>query len=260
MSARITEALRNIANTPALLVALDFDGTVSHLADDPMAVRAVPEARTVIDRLSHLDDTYVAFVSGRSLRDLSIVTERPEVSPILLVGSHGAEYLLPAVLADAGADEHAEPDDVAALAEGVARAVEAYEGAWVERKAVGFAVHVRPVAPTDRASALAEADAYMRSAAPAWRRRRGKNVAEYSWRHDGKDDALRRLRAITGASAVLFAGDDVTDEDAMRTLVESDLGVRVGEGETSAAVRVASPEDLAKLLDVVASIRARREQ
>lgn len=260
MTARITEALRAVASTETLLVALDFDGTVSHLGDEPMAVRAIPEAARVIDHLAHLDSTYVAFVSGRSLHDLDIVTERPSVSPILLVGSHGAEYRLPAVLAHVGESLETTPDDLELIVAGVQEQIEPYEGAWIERKTVGFAVHARRVEESQRVAVTDAADSFMQSAAPTWRRRRGKDVAEYSWHHEGKDDALRRLREITGATAVIFAGDDVTDEDAMRTLEPGDLGVRVGDGETGATVRVQTPEELAKLLDVIASIRGRGAQ
>jgi trehalose 6-phosphate phosphatase len=53
----------------------------------------------------------------------------------------------------------------------------------------------------------------------------------------------------------VFAGDDVTDEDALRALGPADLGVRVGAGETAAAVRVGSPEELAALLQHLADAR-----
>ena len=55
---------------------------------------------------------------------------------------------------------------------------------------------------------------------------------------------------------MFFAGDDVTDEDAMRTLGAGDLGVRVGDGATAARVRVADPKELAALLSVMAQMRA----
>ena len=54
---------------------------------------------------------------------------------------------------------------------------------------------------------------------------------------------------------MLFAGDDVTDEDALRSLVPGDVGVRVGAGETAAIVRVAGIPELADLLARLAQDR-----
>ena len=55
---------------------------------------------------------------------------------------------------------------------------------------------------------------------------------------------------------MLFAGDDVTDEDALASLEPADLGVRVGPGETSASVRVQDAREFADLLAALADLRA----
>ena len=45
---RLFEALTELARTPRLLVALDFDGTLAPEVDDPEKARAVPEARAAV--------------------------------------------------------------------------------------------------------------------------------------------------------------------------------------------------------------------
>ena len=258
MSTRIVEELREIAQAEVLLVALDFDGTVSHLSDEPMAVRAVPEAIAAVDALLDLERTYVAYVSGRSMRDLKVITERPDVSPLILVGSHGAEWLMPAVLGQVPdtADDEGKRAAAQHVQERVAAALEDLEGVFVEDKAFGFAVHTRLA--DDDATVLAHQRTaeIMAEAASDWRTRTGKDVLELAWRHEGKDDAIARLRQLTGATAVLFAGDDVTDEDALRSLGDSDLGVHVGNRDTAATLSVNTPEELSALLNVIASMRA----
>lgn len=262
MSARIVDGLRRIAQTETLLVALDFDGTVAHFADDPMVVRAIPEAAAAVDALARLEGTYVAYVSGRSLRDLTIISERPPVAPIILIGSHGAEQLLPAVLGESFVDDVAPEvrEQAATVLALLQDAVVDLDGVMIEEKAYGFALHTRraDAATTERAQHAVLG--IMRGITPAWRQRSGKDVLEFAWRHDGKDQAVSRLRALTGATAVLFAGDDLTDEDALRTLGEDDLGVHVGGGETAATLTVSDPEELAALLNVVAAIRAARNE
>jgi trehalose 6-phosphate phosphatase len=256
-----TSAVEEIARAERLLVALDFDGTLAPLGDDPMAVRALPEAAEAVRRLAAAPDTTVAFVSGRQLADLRVIGEHADDSVVWLAGSHGAEHWRPAGI-EIAADDVPMADVVEragiadALVADVERAVEGIDGAWVEPKAYGFALHTRLAQEQDAARAQSLVDALVAERAPEWRRRTGKNVVEYAWRHEGKDTAIARLRAETEATAVVFAGDDVTDEDALRSLGEGDLGIRVGEGETAAKVRVADPLELAELLTALAVSRA----
>ena len=59
-------------------------------------------------------------------------------------------------------------------------------------------------------------------------------------------------------TAVLFAGDDVTDEDAFAALspADGDVTVKVGDGETAAGLRVGSPAEVAELLHALADLRS----
>lgn len=258
MSADATTAIETIATTPVLLIALDFDGTVSELRDDPMAVRAIPEAAAALEHLSALPDTFVAFVSGRSLRDLAVIAERAEDSPVLLSGSHGAEYLVPAALGAVPAVTVHPPADLAVIESAVRAAVAEIAGARIEDKAYGFALHTRLADERATAAAQQAVDGVMVHA-EGWRRRGGHDVIEYAWRSEGKNDGVERLRTLTGATAVVFAGDDVSDEDALRALGAGDLGIRVGEGvETAAKLTVPTPQALAALLAQVAAVRAQR--
>jgi trehalose-6-phosphatase len=68
--------------------------------------------------------------------------------------------------------------------------------------------------------------------------------------------ALDALRASTNATAVLYLGDDDTDEDAFATLDGDDVGVKVGAGRTLAQVRIPSARDAVALLARVAQVRA----
>ncbi|MGI6877479.1 trehalose-phosphatase [Microbacterium sp. gxy059] len=246
-----------VAEAPRLLVALDFDGTLAPLVDEPMSARATPEAAAAITALAAAPGTTVAFVSGRTIADLRVIAEHDDASPVWLAGSHGAEHWRPAGAppVDAGDADGGggDPDVLAADAEAI---VEGCAGAWIERKAFGFALHTRQADEAAEREAQRRVDALMAERAPEWRRRTGKRVVEYAWRHEGKDTAIADLRAATAADAVLFAGDDVTDEDALRSLAPGDLGIRVGPGETAADITVSDTRELSVLLDRIARIRA----
>lgn len=253
-------ALSAIASTPRLVVALDFDGTASPLVPDPMAARALPEVAAQVARLAALPDTLVAYVSGRSMDDLRVITEHDDDSVIALAGSHGAQYWYPGT-GDAGATgpetAAGEREELWAAARPI---IDRYEGAEFEPKTFGMGVHTRTATPEVEQAVFAEVDALVAERFPHWRRRSGHRVLEFSSRNEGKDAAMAALREHFDATGILFAGDDVTDEDAMRVLTDADLGVRVGPGESAAVLRVENPQEMAQLLETLADERTSQRE
>lgn len=249
----LDSALTRLADAEHLLVALDFDGTLAPFVDHPEDARALPEARLAVERLLEVSHTTVAFVSGRAVDSLERVSEAP--AGVLLVGSHGAEYRFDGV--DAHPELHAE--DAARVSEleaAFAGFPDAHSGARIERKPAGFAVHTRGL---DADEAFAAQDAARRIVAdvyPDATVRDGKDVLEFSVLAATKGDAILHLRDYTGATAVLYSGDDVTDEDAFEVLVDGDLALKSGEGPTIAPFRVGSPAEVAAVLDRLATLRA----
>ena len=138
-------ALATIARTPRLLVALDFDGTVSPHVADPMSARALPAAVAAVGRLAALPQTFVAYASGRSLHDLREITEHEDGSPILLAGSHGAQFWFP----DTGeeTDLSSEPADQAEVVAELRALIADLDGVVHGPKTFGFGVHTRTAAP-----------------------------------------------------------------------------------------------------------------
>jgi trehalose 6-phosphate phosphatase len=251
-----TQALRGVAASDRLLVALDFDGTLSPLEDEPMDARMLPAARDAVNALIDAPRTVVALVSGRSLTDLRLIAEHDEGSRLLLAGSHGAEFWVPRE----GVVSHGENLAEATLRDALRTAAEAatihLDGVWIEPKTFGFGVHTRRASRESADEANRVVDAMVQQDAPHWRRRSGHNIVEYAFRHEGKDSAIAELREHTRASAVLFAGDDVTDEDALKTLRPDDLGVHVGKGRTAATVSVPDIPAMADLLSTLAEMRS----
>lgn len=249
------DALTAIAATPRLVVALDFDGVASPLVAEPMAARALPEVKVQLGRLAALPDTFVAYVSGRSMHDLQEITEHTADSSTTLAGSHGAQYWFPGIGASDAPGAATEEGAREALWAAAQPIVDRYEGVGLEPKTFGMGIHTRRATPEIEAAAFAEIDALVAERFPHWRRRSGHRVLEFSSRVEGKDAAMETLRKHFDATGILFAGDDVTDEDAMRVLQSGDLGVRVGAGESAATLRVDTPQEIAGLLEVLASER-----
>ncbi len=204
-------------------------------------------------------NTRVALISGRALESLESVTELPDEA--LLVGSHGIEIRL-------DSPEHqlrltdSERERKDALHEALDGVVDAIDQVWLEPKPAGFALHTRLATEADSRIAHLEALSEAGAVVDDLKIREGKNVLEFSVRSTHKGEALEHLRTYTSADAVLFAGDDVTDEDAFAALQPHDLGLKSGKGETLAAHRVSGPLAVAQVLDLLAEYRegGRHEQ
>lgn len=250
----LSAALDRLAATQRLLVALDFDGTVSPLVDNPGESRVLPAARAALTELERMPDTWIAFVSGRPLSGLVRVTEADDAA--LLVASHGVEVRLSggAVDVDLTVDERAR---LAVLDSELERVVSGTPGTKLERKPVGLGLHTRGVPVEQAQAAEAAARAAAASVGGGFLERAGKNILEFAVRDANKGDGIERLRDHLGATAVLYAGDDVTDEDGFAVMRGDDMGVKVGAGDTKAGYRVADPDAVGALLARLAALRAR---
>jgi trehalose 6-phosphate phosphatase len=250
------DALDRLARTPRLLVALDFDGTLAPPVDDPELARAVPEARAAVLALLAVPNTRVALVSGRALESLEHVADLPD--DVLLIGSHGVEIRLDSPDAELTLEPHelVQRDVLSDVLEQVADAV---DDIWIEEKPAGFALHTRLA--TERNSRIAHLVAMQEARAEVEdvKVRSGKDVLEFSVRSNTKGEAVEHLRQYTKATAVFYAGDDVTDEDAFAALGAGDFGLKSGPGETAAAHRVTGPAEVARVLAELARLRAAHE-
>ncbi|GAA2080516.1 trehalose-phosphatase [Pseudolysinimonas kribbensis] len=248
----LVDALRAFAAAPRILVALDFDGTLAPVVDDPARARAVPEAQDAVLRLAGMPGVRVALVSGRSLSSLIEVAEVPD--RVLLVGSHGIELRLDEP-GDAVALDAAELERVEVLREVLEDVASGIDRVWLEQKPAGFALHTRLASQADSRRAHLVAMEETRAELEGLTVRHGKNVLEFAVRSTTKGEAIEHLRRYTRADRVLYAGDDVTDEDAFAALLPGDVGVKSGAGPTVAAFRVAGPEEVAHAIARLAELR-----
>ncbi|MDZ5078937.1 trehalose-phosphatase [Nesterenkonia sp. HG001] len=253
-------ALRGFAALPRLLVCLDFDGCVSELVADASEARPVPANAEAIRRLAGLDGVRVAYVSGRPLESLRELAAPP--SGALLIGSHGAERDV-ADLAPQGAGLTLTPGQQAArreLLEVFESIAAGTEGAWVEHKPAGAAIHVRKIPDAGEAKQVLVESRAAVATLDEVHPKEGKMVLEAVVVQADKGEGISELRRLVSPDAVLFAGDDVTDEFGFAVLAGEDLGVKVGEGETRAAHRIEAPAQLAAVLNTIAEAREAREE
>jgi len=260
--------LRELVTAERVLIALDFDGVLAPLQDDPETSRILPESAAAIAALSSIPGTRVALVSGRDIATLRRLTAPPE--DVWIVGSHGAEVDLgtaarsPELTAAERSMLSAIDDHLDSFAHTLP--VEAAEapsatGFRVERKPYSRTVHTRGF-DAAFASALHEHAVAVQQEFPDIRVIEGHDITELAVKQATKGDGLRELMTAEAATAVAYFGDDVTDEDAFAELerLSADhpaavLGVKVGPAPTRAPVRIADPDAVAALLARLAKQR-----
>jgi trehalose 6-phosphate phosphatase len=246
LPADLTTALDAAARVPRLLVTSDFDGTLSPIVNNPSDARPLPDAGQALIDLAELPATSVALISGRALRDLRVLSSMP--STVHLVGSHGAEF-------DSGFAHEIDRELLQTITDTLNSIASGKPAVTVETKPASVALHVRNASPADGEDALREA----RAASEGWdaHATEGKAVLEFAVISTDKGEAVDILRDRDDATAVVFFGDDVTDEKAFRRMRDGDIGVKVGPGDTLAGFRIDSPDDVAAALGYLLDARRR---
>jgi trehalose 6-phosphate phosphatase len=248
-SASLVSAIERLAFEPRLVVASDFDGTLSPIAAQPDGARPQPGAIDALERLAALPSTSVAVVSGRALGDLDEIAPMP--AHIERIGSHGLEN---SAGGNYGLDARAHLRLNRLIGE-LEALTEATPGARVEVKPFSVAFHYRNADAARAERALSWIDDVVNRRDGVWRKP-GHKVVELMVLPASKSWAIDLLRERNSKAAVFYAGDDVTDEDVFSDLRDGDVGCKVGEGPTAAEFRVGDPGEVVALLVALAERRA----
>jgi trehalose 6-phosphate phosphatase len=235
-----------LAEPGRALVALDYDGVLAPIVDEPSEARPAPGAVEVLGRLAGQLGT-LAVVTGRPAEVVVELGGLDRVPGLLVEGQYGAERWTAGTLTTP--DEP--PPGVAALRVELPAALAAAgadPAVWVEDKRLALVVHTRRAADPD--AELARLSPTLRRLAGAYglNAHHGKMVLELRPKGFDKGGVLRRLAAAADPGAVLFAGDDVGDLPAFAVVEELRAGGTPGLSVASAspeAAEVAERADLA---------------
>lgn len=250
MSSDLSQAISRLAERRGIVVATDFDGVLAPLVDDPMTSRALPGDLEALRELAAMPDVSVALVSGRDLATLLHLTGvDPDAEPIVAFGSHGAQSTAADTVQLDAAQQHA-LDDLERL---TAAHVEAHPGTRLERKPAARVVHTRGMDAEPAARATQDL-LDTATGRPHVHVLVGKDVVELSVVDANKGTAVLGLKASRGADAVVYLGDDVTDEHVFTRLGPDDIGIKVGAGQTAAAYRVDDCEAVTGVLEQIVRV------
>ena len=241
------------AATTRLAIFTDFDGTLVEIAETPDGIDVPESLPHALERAARELDSAFAVLTGREIGDID-----KYLSPLILpvAGAHGTQRRR--------ADGTLEAADMAntLAAEEIAHAVEslvmAHSGLLLEAKDGSVALHFRQAPELEEACRTAMQEAV--NGVTDFVLVPGKMVLEARPRGITKGTALRAFMAeepFLGRTPI-FIGDDTTDEDGFIAAQElGGVGIKLGEGETSARMRIANVASVHALIKGLGDIAAR---
>ncbi|MFC5675872.1 trehalose-phosphatase [Aeromicrobium endophyticum] len=199
-----------VADPAGTLLALDFDGTLSHIVDDPTRAYAHPDSVEALGRLGSVLGQ-LAIITGRPVRqalDLGGFEGRAGLERLVILGQYGAERW------DAADGRTSEPDRPAAVAELASTLPDwlvehGAQDVRIEDKGLAIALHTRGIDPRLLDELREPVDRL--AAALGLAVEPGRQVIELRGLGHDKGDALLALAAESGARQVIFGGDDLGD-------------------------------------------------
>lgn len=248
------ELAGRLGSVPRLLVATDFDGTLTAIRPRPEEASLPPAVRSSLAALAAHPGVRVAVLSGRVLADVARLVDLPKA---VYAGNHGLE------IKGGGMDYiHAPALAARPMLDAAARLLEdamaAVPGSFVEHKGLTISLHHR-LAAREAMPLVEAAVAACAARFPGLKVHHGKMVTEVrpdvAW---NKGNALKRLLKGLGlpAAAALYMGDDTTDEDAFAVLNGLGTSLHVGSDPgTRARFRLRDPDDTAEFLDWLRKLR-----
>jgi trehalose-phosphatase len=255
-------AIRRIAGRYLLLLT-DYDGTLSPLAPTPAEAFVPSQVREALDAVAATDRVTVGVVSGRRRAD---VADRVGPDAEFVAGLHGLEI--------EGRSVAFRHDSLLGVAPIIARlaAQSSFDLAWcpgclIENKFYALTCHVRLV-PDELAESALEvfedlAEPHLQ--AGVLRLLTGAKAMEVlpaaDW-HKGRAVEWIRARVserIGDRVAVIYLGDDRTDEDAFTALRDDDFAIGVGLRPHSHMIdaRLSGPAAVGEFLALVATLLRR---
>ncbi len=246
-----------MAGTPAPLISfdlaeldpegtalfLDFDGTLADFAERPDAVSVPLPTRKVLARLEESTSGALAIVTGRPINDIDRF-----LAPLRLpvAGVHGLERrTAEGKISTEAVDEHV----ISLIAGKLKEFTDRNPGTVFETKQGSIALHFRQ--RPELAEACSETVHEAVGDLKGLHILPGKMVIEVKSGRATKADAVAAFMEESPfrGRLPLFAGDDVTDEDAFHEIArENGVSIKIGNGDTAAGYRSENTDAFRKWL------------
>lgn len=232
--------LKNILNKGPVFLLLDFDGTISPIVDDPKDAFLNDDFKKILKELT-LKPVYLGIVTGRSIQDIK---KRIKLKNIFYAGDHGFE-----IKSKLFSFQYPLASDYKNAIQEILAQIKIQllpiPGVILQPKKYSNSIHYRKVDSSDLPSFKKKTKSILRPYINSHRVKffRGKKVYEIKPPVDwdkGKavEKIVEELRSKSLLSDIkpIYIGDDVTDEDAFRSVNKlGGISIRVGKTKKSKA-------------------------
>jgi len=212
---------------------LDFDGTLSPIVKNPEEAVVSDRVKGWLKRLSEDKNHKVAIVTGRSLKDIK---KRVGLKNIIYAGNHGMEVYYRGRFLLRKCDIYRKP--LKKLEKELTEKLSGIPDIYLENKGISIAVHLRRL----KKEYHKKVGRIVKATVEPWLKRYklqmtgGKMLLEVrplSW-NKGKA-VLWIWKKLAPKHLPVYAGDDVTDEDAFAALRPYGITIRIGKTRESHA-------------------------
>ncbi|CAG0890117.1 unnamed protein product [Darwinula stevensoni] len=242
-----------VGDRATLALLLDYDGTLAPIAPKPELAFLPMETKNVLEKLSRLEDVFVAVISGRSVDD---VKKMVGLDGITYAGNHGLEVLHPDGQRYTYPHSQQMDAQLLDLKEKLESMCLNYPGSFVEFKKASLTVHYRLASMSDHREIIVKSGQAIREAGflPAAAHCAIEARPPVQW--DKGKAVLYILHAAFGVDwtdsvKVIYAGDDTTDEHAITALKGLAVTYRISisrKTRSAADHRLADPDAVLTLL------------
>jgi len=249
-----TALIPDLIRHKPILLCLDYDGTLSEIADEPTEAYPLREIPQLLASLAKRRGRItVAVVSGREISELQRLLGSSD--GLEFVGVHGLEMMRPGGRREVAPGTRECMPDLAKIRAWLARNVPKRTGFVIEDKGLAIALHYRKADAAVARKVHRAFERLIRLETPTLKAGHGKMVIEAMPKLAGKGDAVLRLVGRIGERFFpVYFGDDLSDEDAFAVLKGRGITVLVGEAQPSGArYRVDNPAGVVVVLDSIAN-------
>lgn len=218
-----------------LFIGLDYDGTLTPIVKHPDYALLSKHTKSLIRDLCNMKNAFVCIISGRSYND---IRKKVGIRKIIYAGNHGMEIKIRKIhrkesLPSFIKNSKKYKEGIKRICRNLKRKLKGLKGVWVENKGLSASIHYR-LAKSEDAQKAKKIVFLGIKATKDLKLTKGKKVWEIkpkiNWdkgkaiRHILEENLTKDRRKKT---AVVYVGDDKTDEDAFSFLEKCGITILV---------------------------------